>query len=601
MNEPLTMDQARRVLQRIYGYPDFREGQKQIIRDILDEYDTLGIMPTGGGKSICYQVPALLFPGTTIVVSPLISLMKDQVDALDGLGIPATYINSSLTGSETSRRLRAAAAGEYKLLYVAPERLETDMFATLAERLDIPFVAIDEAHCVSQWGHDFRTSYLAIAPFLRRMPHRPRLAAFTATATENVRTDIVRLLALQEPQVHVTGFDRSNLSFSVLKGVNRDDYVDQYVTKHADQAGIVYAATRKEVDQVHQQLKRRGIPAGKYHAGMTDDERKQMQERFLRDDIRVMVATNAFGMGIDKSNVRYVIHWSMPKNMEAYYQEAGRAGRDGEPGECVLLYQPQDILLQKFLIEQSVSSPERKQQEYRKMQQMIDYCITQNCLRSYILSYFGERPEEGAEAARCGNCGNCNDDSEVVDMTLESQQIMSCIRRMNERFGVTLVAQVLKGSSNKRVLEFRFDRLPTYGLMKQYPEKTIVDMIQLLIADGYIGLTESQYPVLRLLQPAADVLRGEKRVMRKVRLVKRQTRTGDELFDRLRALRKQLADRDGVPPYVVFADSALREMAEQLPETEEQLLLVKGVGQAKLAKYGAPFLDAVRAYAAESR
>ncbi|MFK7694340.1 DNA helicase RecQ [Paenibacillus sp. HJGM_3] len=596
-NTNLTLDQARRVLQRIYGYPDFREGQKSIIQDILRNQDTLGIMPTGGGKSICYQVPALLLPGTTIVVSPLISLMKDQVDALDGLGIPATYINSSLTGSETSRRLRGAAAGEYKLIYVAPERLETDMFVSLAQRIDVPFVAIDEAHCVSQWGHDFRTSYLAVAPFLRQLERRPRIAAFTATATENVRTDIVRLLGLESPKVHVTGFDRSNLSFSVLKGVNREDYVMQYLTRHEDQAGIIYAATRKEVDQVHQMIRRKGIPAGKYHAGLSDGERQEMQNQFLRDDVRVMVATNAFGMGIDKSNVRYVLHWSMPKNMESYYQEAGRAGRDGEPGECILLYQPQDILMQKFLIEQSVSAPERKQQEFRKLQLMIDYCHTQNCLRSYILGYFGERQETGA---KCGNCSSCNDDSEVVDMTVEAQQILSCIRRMNERFGVTLVAQVLKGSSNKRVLEFRFDRLPTYGLMKHHSEKTIMDMIQLLIADGYIGLTDSQYPVLRLLAPAADVLRGEKQVSRKVREVKKRVaRAGDALFDELRALRKQLADRDGVPPYVVFADSTLREIAEQLPETEAQLLAVKGVGQAKLTKYGLPFLEAVRAYMAQ--
>ncbi len=598
MNEQtLTLDQAKRVLQRIYGYPDFREGQKAIIRDILNQEDTLGIMPTGGGKSICYQIPALLLPGTTIVVSPLISLMKDQVDALDGLGIPATYINSSLTGTETNRRLRGAASGEYKLIYVAPERLETDMFLSLAQRIEIPFVAIDEAHCVSQWGHDFRTSYLSVAPFLRQFDRRPRIAAFTATATENVRTDIVRLLALKNAKVHVTGFDRGNLSFSVLKGVNREDYCQEYVTKHEDQAGIIYAATRKEVDQVHQQLTRKGIPVGKYHAGMTDNERQEMQNRFLRDDVRVMVATNAFGMGIDKSNVRYVLHWSMPKNMESYYQEAGRAGRDGEPGECILLFQPQDILLQKFLIEQSVSSPERKQQEYRKLQLMIDYCHTQNCLRAYILNYFGDWQQADTT---CGNCGSCNDDSEIVDMTVEAQQICSCIRRMNERFGVTLVAQVLKGSSNKRVMEFRFDKLPTYGLMRQYPEKTIIDMIQLLIADGYVGLTESQYPVLRLLAPAADVLRGEKRVTRKVREVKRQKQAaGGELFDRLRTLRKQLADRDGVPPYVVFSDSTLREITELLPETDAQMLAVKGVGQAKLIKYGSPFLEAVRVYVAD--
>jgi ATP-dependent DNA helicase RecQ len=589
------LDKARDCLKRIYGYDNFRPGQQQVIADIMSSHDTVGIMPTGGGKSICYQIPALLLPGTTLVVSPLISLMKDQVDALTALGVSAAFLNSSLSWKETKQTLAKAAAGEYKLLYIAPERLEAESFVPLVRNLSIPFIAIDEAHCVSQWGHDFRMSYLHISSFIAGLQPRPKIAAFTATATEEVQRDISKLLGLKSPSLHITGFDRPNLSFSVLRGVKREAYVRQYIKEHADEAGIIYTATRKETEKVCHMLSDCGIEAGKYHAGMSDREREAQQQAFLQDDLRVMVATNAFGMGIDKSNVRYVLHWNLPKNMEAYYQEAGRAGRDGEPGECLLFFQPQDILTQKYLIEQSVSSPERKGHELLRLRRMADYCHTRHCLRCYILQYFGQT----TDFSDCGHCGNCNDDGELTDITVEAQKIISCVRRMNERFGVTLVAQVLKGSAGKRLVELGLDKLPTYGIMRNRTEKEVFELIQLLIADGYLALTDSRYPVVQLLPTAVGVLKGEEKVFQRTHKTHRSTQEGDQVFNQLRALRKQLADLQGVPPYVVFSDSTLREMAVRMPQTLPELLQVKGVGEAKLGTYGEAFLAVLREEARE--
>lgn len=580
------LQQAVQLLQKVYGYSNFRTGQEDIIWDILHKRDTVGIMPTGGGKSICYQIPALMLPGTTIVISPLISLMKDQVDALHSLGVSATYINSSLSQAETEERLRLASNGEYKLLYVAPERLDSPRFQSLTYRVEVPLIAIDEAHCLSQWGHDFRPSYLSIVPFLRQIPDRPVVAAFTATATEEVTRDIVKLLGMDRPEIHVTGFNRENLSLSVLRGVNKTEYVLNHIHHHADQAGIIYASTRKEVDELCRLLERKGVAAGKYHAGMSDEERKQSQEAFLYDEVKVMVATNAFGMGIDKSNVRYVIHYNMPKNMEAYYQEAGRAGRDGEPGECVLLFSAQDIQTQKFLIEQSVSDAERKSNDYKKLQTMIDYCYTQQCLRSYILDYFGEE----AASPSCDNCSSCKNEGELVDITVEASKIFSCVWRMKERFGATLVAQVLKGSRNKRVTQFGLDRLPTYGIMNSMTEKEISDLIHKLIAERYLAMSEGQYPVVRLLPKAAEVLKGNEKVLHKVPKAPKAAADAGPLFQRLREIRKQLADQEGVPPYIIFSDSTLQDMARRLPRTMEEMLQIKGVGDAKLQKYGALFL-----------
>ncbi|MFD0620497.1 DNA helicase RecQ [Paenibacillus sp. GCM10027629] len=583
------LEQAQKALQQYYGYPSFREGQKKIITSLLEGHDTLGIMPTGGGKSICYQIPALLYPGTTLVISPLISLMKDQVDALNTVGISAAYINSSLTTREVNERLSAAQRGELKLLYVAPERLDSDWFCQRVESLQISCVAIDEAHCVSQWGHDFRTSYLAIAPFVRNLRTRPILAAFTATATPEVTQDMARLLELTDANLFVTGFGRDNLAMQVLRGENKRDFVMNYALSHASQPGIIYAATRKDVDELHTAMHRKGLNVGKYHAGLSDEERAHNQEAFIYDDIRVMVATNAFGMGIDKSNVRYVIHYNMPKNMEAYVQEAGRAGRDGEPSECILLFGPQDIITQKFLIEQNMQSPERKSNEYRKLQTMVDYCYTPKCLNIAILDYF----EDQGERKPCGLCSSCKDERELVDITIEAQKIFSCIHRMRERFGVSMIAGVLRGSANKKVLQYRFDQLPTYGVMRKSTDKEISDLINVLIAEGYLMLAEGQYPVVKIAPLAVEVLKGQRQVFQKVHK-QPEARPGsmdETLFEQLRLIRRDLAAKAKVPPYIIFNDATLREMAELCPTTEKAMLRIKGVGEQKFRNYGAPFLQ----------
>ncbi|WP_195575922.1 DNA helicase RecQ [Paenibacillus sp. 1001270B_150601_E10] len=593
----ITMQDAREVLERVYGYEQFRDGQQVIINHLIERKDTVGIMPTGGGKSICYQVPALLQHGLTLVVSPLISLMKDQVDALLSLGVEAAYINSTQDTAEVNRILRKAQAGDIKLLYVAPERLESEWFLERAVSLRIAFLAVDEAHCVSQWGHDFRTSYRAIAPFVRRLAahefgERPLIAAFTATATPEVTEDIIRLLELQAPELVITGFKRDNLAFTVLRGEDRSTFALQYVKDRSHQSGIIYASTRREVENIHEQLVKSGIKAGRYHAGLSDEERERMQEAFIYDDVRVIVATNAFGMGIDKSNVRYVLHYNMPKHMEAYVQEAGRAGRDGEPSECVLLFHPQDILTQKFFIEQSESTPERKAHEYKKLQAMIDYCYTPGCLQTYMLHYFGEFDD-----TPCGMCGNCKDEREQVDITVEAQKIFSCIYRMNQRFGVSMIASVLKGSKNKKVVQYGFDRLSTHGELRHMTEKAISDLIYVLIADGFLGLSEGQYPTVRLLPPAVEVIKGQRQVHQKVAqsLKPKSLAAVDEtLFEQLRVLRRQLADKEGVPPYIVFNDSTLRELTEKRPTTEADFLKVKGVGEAKIRKFGEPFLTLFR-------
>lgn len=593
----VTMSEARETLKRIYGYDDFREGQSRIIQHLLERKDTVGIMPTGGGKSICYQVPGLLQQGLTLVISPLISLMKDQVDALHSLGVEAGYINSTQDVQEVNRILRRAEQGLLKLLYVAPERLESDWFRERAESLRIAFIAVDEAHCVSQWGHDFRPSYRAIAPFVRSLAahhygERPLMAAFTATATPEVTEDMIRLLELGQPELVITGFKRDNLAFTVLRGENRREFTLNYVRDRLNEAGIIYASTRREVEDLHEMLVKAGIRAGRYHAGLSDEERAGMQEAFLYDEIRVIVATNAFGMGIDKSNVRYVLHYNMPKHMEAYVQEAGRAGRDGEPSECVLLFHAQDILTQKFFIEQSEASPERKAHEYKKLQLMIDYCYTPECLQLYMLRYFGE---EGGEP--CGVCGNCKDERESIDITVEAQKIFSCIYRMRERFGVSMVASVLKGSRNKKVIQYGFDRLSTHGEMRHLTEKAIADLIYVLIADGYLSLSEGQYPLVRLLPPAAEVLKGKQQVFQKVaHSLKPQAGAAvdETLFEQLRLMRRDIALRENVPPYIVFNDSTLREMAALRPTTEADFLRVKGVGEAKIRKFGLPFLKLFR-------
>lgn len=592
------MRQAREVLKACFGYDCFKKGQEELIASILQGRDALGVMPTGAGKSICYQLPAAMLRGVTLVVSPLISLMKDQVDTLNQAGIPATFINSTLSAKDLSSRYRDIAQGRYKLVYVAPERLESERFLALVERLDIPLIAVDEAHCVSQWGHDFRPSYMFICRLLERIRPRPVVAAFTATATDQVKRDIVKHLNMIDPARVTTGYARDNLSFSVVKGVDKKRFLADYVRKHAASSGIVYAATRKEVEDCQRYLSGLGVKAGRYHAGLSDEERARNQELFLYDEIKVMVATNAFGMGIDKSNVRYVIHYNLPKNLESYYQEAGRAGRDGESGECILLFAPQDIMTQKFLIEQGDGDPARKKLDYANLRDMVDYCHTTECLQRYIVSYFGD-----PEGSDCGKCANCTDERETADITVEAQKIFSCIVRMKQRFGITMTAKVLRGSGDSKIRQFGFDRLPTYGALKQVKEKEIVNLINVLVADGYLSLSDSQYPVLSLTPRAKAVLDGEERVYRRVFPVKSSWAPGgasasgrDELFERLRVLRKSFAERERVPPFAIFHDATLREMCERLPKTAEALLSVKGVGQNKFAKYGRAFLECIRAF-----
>ncbi|MBQ9043751.1 MAG: DNA helicase RecQ [Eggerthellaceae bacterium] len=611
--------QAQETLRSRFGFDSFRPGQLELVDGIVGGRDVMGIMPTGAGKSVCYQVPALMLPGVAIVISPLVSLMHDQVNALVSNGIPAAYLNSQLTPSQQHEVMARALAGEFKLLYIAPERFDDPRFASFAAEAPISLVTVDEAHCVSQWGQDFRPSYLRIASFVASLPKRPPVAAFTATATPRVADDIVRLLEMREPVRVVTGFDRPNLRFEVhqLTDKRKLARIASYALEHAGDSGIVYCSTRKEVEGLHEALVGAGVRATRYHAGLTKAERTANQKAFVNDDAPVMVATNAFGMGIDKSNVRYVIHHNMPGSLEAYYQEAGRAGRDGEPAECLLFWNDSDIATARFFIEQETENEALTREEAevvrsaqrRRLAAMTGYCMTTDCLRAAILHYFETSHESTSPASSCGNCSNCTDEVDAVDVTLTARAIMRCVHELRGRYGKGVVADVLRGSHNEKVRQFGLTNAKTYGILDE-SAATVKEIIELLVAGEYLEVSEGRYPLVglgpRAREAATDEFRLHMKRVRKpahakpakaasaknVSSTAATLETGEqrELFERLRFLRKQIADGEGVPPYVVFSDAALRGMCVALPKTPDEFLAVSGVGQVKLARYGKVFL-----------
>ena len=608
------------ILKEYFGYDDFREGQEALIRQILSGGDVLGIMPTGAGKSICYQVPAMLMPGLTIVVSPLISLMQDQVTALRDAGIPAVCLHSNQDQADYFAALEAVRNGEIRLLYAAPERLLTDSFLSLTDSVAITMVAVDEAHCLSQWGQDFRPSYLRITEFLDELPRRPVVAAFTATATQTVRADIRRLLGLRDPMELVTGFDRKNLRWIVERPAKKYDALLHILKRNKNKSGIIYCISRRLTDEVCSKLCADGIPAVRYHAGMTAAERAANQEAFLRDEVQIMTATNAFGMGIDKSNVSFVVHYNMPKSMEAYYQEAGRAGRDGMPAECTLLYSPQDIRTNTFLIENSEQENDRltpeqravlRQRDFDRLHTMVQYCSATDCLRHFILRYFGE-----SAPTHCGNCGSCLAETETLDATIPAQKILSCVYRVAQRgrhCGSKMLCDILQGRETKQLKEAGYQTLSTYGLLGDVSRIQLEHMVNILISRGYLRVDTSQYATLSLSGAANAVLRGQEQVqmslpIRDLKQTQREQRLAnmpdygvdEELFQKLRRVRERLAAKEFVPAYIVFSDATLRDMCNKRPSNEEEMLAISGVGKYKMDKYGEAFLQALAEYAESS-
>lgn len=603
----VTKQQALRMLETYFGYTSFRPAQEAPIASLLRNEDVIGIMPTGAGKSICFQIPALCKAGLTIVFSPLISLMKDQVDGLLVQNIPAALINSTLTQAEFNKTMYEVRSGKIKLLYIAPERLGSNFFCNVLRALPIAQVIVDEAHCISEWGHDFRPSYRLIGEWLNSLPKRPIVGAFTATATKYVENDIKKLLGLDNANVYVTGFDRPNLSFSVIRTPKRMDYVVHYVRQHANENGIIYCATRKDVDRVYENLTRAGIKVGHYHGGLSDEVRREMQNAYADDKLQVMVATNAFGMGIDKSNVRYVLHYQMPRNMESYYQEAGRAGRDGAPAECILLYSGQDVQVHKYLIEQSIETPERQEVELRKLQSMIDYCFCSNCLRKYMLNYFGE----STVWTTCDNCSSCKGSGDKVNVTKEAKAIFRAIMGTDERYGASMITSIVRGERTDRIMRAGHDALPVFGLLSNVDEKSIKGLIQQFVASGYLRSSSGKYPVLSLTAGAEEVLSGHKEVEEIRQHVSVPSRTSRStsttsrgksssgpggLFEHLRQHRKRLAEEAGLRPYLIFPDTVLIDLANLRPTTLGEFGNVKGVGEAKLKKYGLSFLQAIAEY-----
>ncbi|MGL5647246.1 MAG: DNA helicase RecQ [Clostridium sp.] len=581
------------ILNKYYGYKSFREGQEKIINEIIDGNDVLAIMPTGGGKSLCYQVPAIAFDGITIVISPLISLMKDQVDSLNALGVQSAYINSSLSSIEIQEVYFRISTGDIKILYVAPERLEGSEFLNIIKSLNISQIAIDEAHCVSQWGHDFRSSYKRISSFVEGLSKRPVVTAFTATATKEVRDDILESLNLINPKIFISGFNRENLKITIEKGVNKNIYILDYIEANRGESGIIYCSTRKDVDKLCELLKRNGINALSYHAGLSDIERKKNQEDFIYDRADVMVATNAFGMGIDKPDVRYVFHYNMPKNIEGYYQEIGRAGRDGEKSECILLFSPGDVQTQKYIIETGTTNPFRKRNELEKLQSMIDLVYSNGCYKKYILKYFGEEKKED-----CINCSNCLFEGELIDKTIDAQKVISCVYRMKRPFGIGVIVEVLRGSKNKKLIEQGLDKLTTYGIVKDYTKDELKDFINTLISHGYINYG-GEFPVVTPNKNSLKIIKGEEKVLFKEVRKATKLKADNELFSVLRALRMEIAQEEGVPPYLVFGDNTLKELSTRMPVNRDQMLDISGVGERKIEKYGDIFIEKIKEYVEE--
>lgn len=587
------MMNPKQALNKYFGYDQFRPGQQQAIDQVLDGQNTLTIMPTGGGKSLCYQIPALLLDGITLVISPLISLMKDQVDSLNQDGIAATLLNSSLSLEELQQNEAKLRSGSVKLCYIAPERLEDEYFFNFIQQLPIKLVAVDEAHCISQWGHDFRQSYFELQNWLPKLSSKPTIIALTATATQRVANEICQQLSIEASNVVKTGFARDNLALRVLRGADPLTYVEDYLTNHQGDSGIIYTSTRKTAERLYRQLDHDHFKVGLYHAKLDSDQKREVQEDFQYDRTPVMIATNAFGMGIDKSNVRFVIHANVPGSIEAYYQEAGRAGRDGLPSEAILLYNEADLQTQRFFIDQSDASDHYKHVEYQKLDAITQYANTEECLMQFVVRYFGD------DCKPCGICANCTDTREKIDITIDAQKVLSCVARMGQRYGKAMVVSVLAGSKSAKVMQRHLNQLSTYGLMKKQRSKDIRALVDYLAASGYLQIAGGQYPILTISHNGLDVLRGQTKVFR--RMEKQPTRrnsfVGDEgLFEALRSQRTQLASEQRVPPYMIFSDATLRELAIAKPATPDEFLAVKGVGQAKLSKYGTIMMKTIADY-----
>ena len=607
-----TPEQALKIL---FGYDSFRAGQKSVIDSILAGRDAFAVMPTGAGKSVCYQIPAVLLPGITLVVSPLISLMQDQVKALNEAGVPAAFINSSLSEKDYNETIRRARQGIYKIIYIAPERLVTEGFLALAKSVPVSMVTVDEAHCISQWGQDFRPSYMKIVEFVKTLEKRPIISAFTATATETVREDIICTLGLQNPFTLVNGFDRENLFFQVDKPKNKEQYILKYISEHSGDSGIIYCATRKNVDNIYELLKGKGVSVGKYHAGMSAEERKKMQDDFVFDYTSIVIATNAFGMGIDKSNVRFVIHYNMPQSMENYYQEAGRAGRDGLDAKCILLFSPQDIVINRFLLDhkemQDLDPADRetvRERDVRRLQVMERYCYTTECLRNYILKYFGENPEKP-----CQDCGNCLREFETLDMTEAAKKVINCVYEAKGRYGRQIIIDTVAGAKTARLEEIGAVHYKSYGVLAGTNKNLLRRLIEQLVLEGYLRVGD--YQVLKLgdisglKNPEASVSikitdedkQPEKaaKTKKKAKSMETLTSSGYKLFERLKKLRLEIAREESMPPYIIFSDKTLIDMAAKKPSSKPEMLDVSGVGENKFAKYGERFLEVIEAMGKE--